>query len=65
MYEHGGNPPRHPFVEDTQVWELRWEDAYGASGCTLSSGGKQAATNLWENEFKPHGFVLRELMRVN
>ena len=65
MYEHNGKPMRHPFIEDTQVWELRWEDAYGASGCTLVPGGKQTATDLWESEFRPYGFVLQGLVRVN
>jgi hypothetical protein len=65
MYEHGSNAPRHPYTEDNQVWELRWEDAYGASGCTLSRGGQKCATDLWENEFKPYGFVLLQLVRVN
>lgn len=65
MYEHGAAAPRQPFAEDIQVWELRWEDTYGASGSTLSRGGKQWALDLWENEFKPHGFTLLQLTRVN
>jgi hypothetical protein len=65
MYEHGANPPRNPLAEDIQVWEIRWEDGQGASGSTLSNGGRQWAMDLWENEFKPHGFILRGLIRVN
>ena len=65
MYEHGAAAPRQPLAEDIQVWELRWEDTYGASGSTLSRGGKQWALDLWENEFKPHGFTLLQLTRVN